>query len=276
MTDVGRGSAGRKVAMAIAAHPDDIEFLMAGTLLLLGERGYELHYMNLSRGNCGSMAMGAKATARKRLGEAKAAARILGAHFHPPIANDLEIRFDTRSIRRVAAAIREAAPSILLTASPEDYMEDHEATSRLAVTSAFARGMPNFTTVPSRPAIPGECVVYHAPPHGLRDGLGRWVRSGLYVDVASVNSRKREALAAHQSQSAWLDATQGMGSYLNAMEAMSEELGRMSGVWRLAEGWRRHNPIGFAPADADPLREALGPLVQVDPNHAAAHKFPGP
>ncbi|MCX6986406.1 MAG: LmbE family protein, partial [Lentisphaerae bacterium] len=29
-------------AMAIACHPDDIEFMMAGTLLLLREKGYEI------------------------------------------------------------------------------------------------------------------------------------------------------------------------------------------------------------------------------------------
>ena len=40
--------------MAIAAHPDDIEFLMSGTMMLLAEAGYELHYMNLSSGDCGS------------------------------------------------------------------------------------------------------------------------------------------------------------------------------------------------------------------------------
>ena len=41
-------------ALAIAAHPDDIEFMMAGTLLLLKERGWEIHYFNLSTGNRGS------------------------------------------------------------------------------------------------------------------------------------------------------------------------------------------------------------------------------
>ena len=31
----------KPTAIAIAAHPDDIEFVMAGTLLLLKERGWE-------------------------------------------------------------------------------------------------------------------------------------------------------------------------------------------------------------------------------------------
>ncbi|MBT5707276.1 MAG: hypothetical protein HOI66_13240, partial [Verrucomicrobia bacterium] len=41
----------RRVALAVAAHPDDIEFGMAGTLLRLAEEGYSLHYLNLSTGS---------------------------------------------------------------------------------------------------------------------------------------------------------------------------------------------------------------------------------
>ena len=43
-----------KTAIAIAAHPDDIELMMAGTLLLLKKKGYEIHYLNLSSGNLGT------------------------------------------------------------------------------------------------------------------------------------------------------------------------------------------------------------------------------
>src|SRR5689334_8582485 len=51
-------------AIAIAAHPDDIEFVMAGTLLRLKERGWEIHYFNLSTGNCGSVRHNAVTTRR--------------------------------------------------------------------------------------------------------------------------------------------------------------------------------------------------------------------
>ena len=43
-----------KTAFAIAAHPDDIEFFMSGTLMRLKNAGYEIHYMNLADGCCGS------------------------------------------------------------------------------------------------------------------------------------------------------------------------------------------------------------------------------
>ena len=44
-------------ALAIAAHPDDIEFLYAGTMLQLGRRGWDLHYINLCDGSRGSTTM---------------------------------------------------------------------------------------------------------------------------------------------------------------------------------------------------------------------------
>src|SRR5205814_1459597 len=66
-------------AIAIAAHADDIEFQMAGTLLLLKEAGWDTHCLNLSTGNCGSVSMSAAKTRAVRRREAQEAARILGA-----------------------------------------------------------------------------------------------------------------------------------------------------------------------------------------------------
>jgi LmbE family N-acetylglucosaminyl deacetylase len=161
-------------------------------------------------------------------------------------------------LRRLAAVIRRVRPTIVLTHSPEDYMEDHMNTSRLAVTAAFTRGMPNFRTIPKADPVSADVTVYHAMPHGLRDGLGRRVLAGLFVDTTEVHGIKRTALAAHESQKSWLDASQGMDSYLRIMDDLSLAVGGMSGTFKHAEGWRRHLHLGFCSADADPLRDALG------------------
>src|SRR5262245_11012632 len=130
-----------KTVIAIAAHPDDIEFYMAGTLLLLRRAGWEIHCLNLASGNCGSVKWKAARTRAVRRREAQGAARLLGAHWHPPLCDDLEILYDLRMLRRLGAVIREVKPAIVLTHSPQDYMEDHTNTCRLAVTAAFVRGM---------------------------------------------------------------------------------------------------------------------------------------
>ena len=85
-----------------------------------------------------------------------------------------------------------------------------------------------------------------------------------------VHARKREALAAHRSQKAWLDATQGMDSYLQVMDEMSLELGRWSGQFKHAEGWRRHLHYGFSERDDDRISEVLGHLVVKNENYPLA------
>jgi LmbE family N-acetylglucosaminyl deacetylase len=262
-------------AVAIAAHPDDIEYVMAGTLLLLWQAGWDIHYLNLASGNCGSHEMDAATAARTRLGEAQEAARLLGATFHAPLVDDLEIVYTPDLLRRVLAVVREANPAVVLTHSPQDYMEDHMETSRLAVTAAFAKNFPNFPSQPPRPAVPGDVTVYHAQPHGGRDGLRRRVVPGLFVDTSSVIETKLAALACHRSQQGWLAATQGMNSYLQAMLDASAAAGALSGHFPHAEGWRRHSHIGFSVTEVDPLAAVLGEKCLVNSDYEASLEHPG-
>ena len=74
---------------------------------------------------------------------------------------------------------------------------------------------------------------------------------------------KREALAAHTSQKEWLDATQGMDSYLDAGDDAARAVGRMSGRFGYAEGWRRYLHLGLSATDDDPLAGALGNAISI-------------
>jgi LmbE family N-acetylglucosaminyl deacetylase len=253
-------------ALAIFAHPDDIEFVAAGTLLLLKEHEWDIHYMNLCSGNGGSVQMDGPTTTKKRLEEAQEAARILGAKFYPPICDDLELTYDVKYLRKVAAVVRQAKADIVLTHGPADYMEDHMAASRLAVTAAFAHCIQNFVTDPQQPSYLGDVTVYHAMPHGLRDPLRKRIHAGAYVNTGRVHEVKRQALAAHASQKDWLDVSQGMNSYLLTMDEASLTVGKLSQFFQHAEGWRRHLHHGFSTTDIDPLKEALGEdcLISVD------------
>lgn len=247
-----------RAAIAIAAHPDDIEFMMAGTLLLLREAGYRTHYLNVSSGNGGSLVHGGAALRRIRRNEARAAAKVLGAEYHESHADDLEIIYAMPLLRELIAVIRDVRPTIVLTHSPQDYMEDHTNTSRLAVSAAFSRGIPNIASRPRRAAWSGDTTVYHALPHGLCDQLRRRIVPGAFVDTSSVQEAKLAALACHESQHGWLQASQGMNSYLRSMEETARTVGRLSRRFKVAEGWRRHSHMGFCLPEADPLRDALG------------------
>ena len=129
--------------------------------------------------------------------------------------------------------------------------------------------MPNFRTEPPSPSLQkaGDITLYHAQPHGNRDPLRRLVIPGAFVDTTGVHDKKREALACHTSQKEWLDSSQGMDSYLIAMEKLSAEIGTMSGKFEYAEGWRRHSHLGYSNTDTDPLVEALGDKYLVNEDY---------
>ena len=248
-------------AIAIAAHPDDIEFLMAGTLIRLGEAGWSLHYWTLANGCCGSTEQDAAETAAIRRNESMSAASLVDAKFHESICDDLGIFYDRTTLAKVASVIREVRPDIVLTHAPQDYMEDHANTCRLAVTAAFARGMPNFPVDPPRAAHSTPVRIYHAQPYSHYEPLGELVTPHFYVDTTGVLEKKVEMLAQHRSQKRWLDESQGHDSYLQTLRDLDAMAGRLSQRFEYAEGWRRHLHLGFCGPDDDPLAASLKPYI---------------
>jgi LmbE family N-acetylglucosaminyl deacetylase len=186
-----------------------------------------------------------------------AAAELIGAVYHPSLTDDLSIFYEPVLLARLSAVVREVEPEILLTHSPQDYMEDHQNTARLAAGAAFARGMPNFVTDPPVAAVETEVTVYHAQPHGNRDPLGEVIVPDLFVDISGVIDEKARMLSLHASQKEWLDRSQGIGAYLDTIREMSAQVGAMSGRFVFAEGWRKRLHFGFCAEEADPLRQAL-------------------
>jgi LmbE family N-acetylglucosaminyl deacetylase len=257
--------------LALFAHPDDIEFVAAGTLALLKQQGWDIHLMNLADGCCGSTTTSRQETARIRLEEAKRAAAHLQATHYDPIFHDLEIQYTQDALIHLVGIVRRVKPRIVLTHAPVDYMEDHMQTCRLAVTAAFAKGVPNYPE-PSdprfEPAFFNDVTVYHAQPHGNRTPLGTTVRPGLGVFVDGVMDTKQAMLAEHRSQQAWLKESQGMNSYIQTMLDLGSQVAGMlrSRISRerrgaYAEGWTKHLHLGFSDTDCDPLRDVLGPLA---------------
>ncbi len=160
-----------KNIFAIAAHPDDIEFMMSGTLFLFKEAGCEIHYMNIANGCCGTDKHTVEEITEIRCQEAMQACKYLGATFHGSLVNDAEIFYEKSLIAKLASIIRQVAPDIILTQYPFEYMEDHSNTSRLTVTAAFCRGMKNFTVDPHVEPISNKVAIYHSLPYGLADSL---------------------------------------------------------------------------------------------------------
>ncbi len=248
-----------KVAMAIACHPDDIEFGMAGTLLMLKNAGYEIHYMNIANGSLGTEKYDYKTIVAMRREEAMNSCALAGFHYHESVCDDLEVFYSPELFGKVLPELRDVKPQILLTHGPYDYMEDHVNAGRLAVSAAFCRGMGNAKT--SRPSVKFDdpVTIYHSMPHSLSDGLRRPVIPGIFVNVEPVMEMKKSMLGCHRSQQSWLDISQGNNAYIQDLVDRGEYFGRMSKKYQFAEGWIRHNPLGFCGPDDNPLLDALAP-----------------
>ncbi len=255
---------GKKTVFAVGAHPDDVEFNMAGTLLLLAQAGFEPHMMNVSRSNLDSNQLPEDEVIRIRRREAETAARVANVDYHPPIANDLMIFYEDRLLREMTAIVREIQPTIVLLPSLNDYMEDHTNTARLVITACFSRAMRHYTSIPPREPTGQDVYLYHAQPHLNRDGMRTLVVPELFVDISGVMDTKLHMLGCHESQRQWLGETQGLDDYRESMRHASQEVARMRPDcdWQYAEGFRQHSFVGFSARDRNPLAEALGDKVQ--------------
>lgn len=253
----------KKTAFAIASHPDDIDYMMAGTLVCLKNAGYEIHYMNIANGSCGTNQYDRETIIRMRREEASTSAKVIGAHFHESITDDLEVFYTKELLERLIPVVREVNPEIILTHGPYDYMEDHTNSGRLAVTAAFSRGMTPAPCVPQVAPVNSKVTVYHSMPHSITDQLRRPIVPGIFVDVKEAVELKKQMLSCHISQGAWLDSSQG-SSFINDMVNRSHYFGKMSGKYEFAEGWIRHNHIGFCEPGDDPLKEALGEKAAIN------------
>ena len=248
------------IVLAVVAHPDDIEFMLAGTLLNLKAVGAEIHLINVADGSLGSSSLCPEEGVRGRWREAQESARIMGAQLHPPMFEDLGVFYIEDSLARMTSFVREIEPDVVLTQPQTDYMEDHQNTARLMVTAAFSRGIRFAKCKPGRAHFDKPIALYHSMPHGLRDQWGRRVAPERYIDVSGVMPTKIELLKCHRSQAQWLEDSQGMEAFETEMVEMAREVGAMSGSFRFAEGLIRHNPLGFSPAEFDPLQDLLGDI----------------
>ena len=193
-----------------------MEFLCAGTLLHLADRGGSIHVATMTPGDCGSTRLSATAIARLRRKEAGESARLLGARYDCLEERDLRVFYEGRTLRKVMELVRRVSPRLVFTHSPTDYMVDHENTSRLVQTACFGAMATTFKTGSRRAARATGFVphLYYAAPFGGRDILGRAVKLSLWVNTTQVIGRQTAMLACHKSQREWLESQQGIDNYL--------------------------------------------------------------
>ena len=134
-----------RTALAILAHPDDAEFLCAGTLLRLHkEHEWAIHVATMTPGDCGSAEYEPDDIARIRRGEGKAAAESIGGTYHCLEERDLRVIYNEPVLEKAVRLLNAVRPKVVFTHSPDDYHLDHEQTSKIIRAATFAAPIPNF------------------------------------------------------------------------------------------------------------------------------------
>jgi LmbE family N-acetylglucosaminyl deacetylase len=179
------GQSNLKMRVVVAgAHPDDPESAAGGTMALLADQGHDVVALYLTRGEAGIRRKSHEESAAIRTAEAIKACQILKARpvFAGQIDGSTEIspkRYD--EYRQVLLDLK---PDIVLTHWPVDTHRDHRAASLLTY-DAWLASKKSFA------------LYYFEVMTGTQT---QGFRPTHYVDITSVESRKREACFAHVSQ----------------------------------------------------------------------------
>src|SRR5262249_47174907 len=102
--------------LALHAHPDDVGFQCAGSLMLLRQAGCAVTIATMTPGDCGSAEQDAETIAAIRRDEARTSAALIEADYFCLEFRDLAIFNDDESRRRVTEMLRRTRPDIVLTA----------------------------------------------------------------------------------------------------------------------------------------------------------------
>jgi LmbE family N-acetylglucosaminyl deacetylase len=220
-------------ALVIAAHPDDAETQMGGTLAKLSDAGQRMLLVDLTDGEPTEFA---EPGARAR--QAHEAARILGVERCTLGLRDRLLE-DTPAVRlQVARLIRTHRPRWVYSTGDACVHPDHAATVGLVRAAVFLARLGQWDRVAG-----GEALADQEPwiverlffPHCKMEPP--WSDFAFAVDVSDVYARKRLALATYTSIFA-----PGEHHLLTLYEAEDQFYGRLLGV-RYAEIFRSAAPL---------------------------------
>jgi len=231
-------------ALVIAAHPDDAETQMGGTLAKLTDAGQRVLLVDMTDGEPTEFA-----EPGVRANQAREAARVLGVERCTLGLRDRLLQ-DTPDVRlELARIFRQHRPRWVYSIGEACVHPDHAATVGLARAAVFLARLGQWEHMPGGAAL-AEQEPWIVPrlffPHCKMEPP--WSDFAFAVDVSAVYDRKRQALAAYTSIFA-----AGEDHLLALYEAEDQYYGRMVGV-RYAEIFRSAAPLLVAaPTVFDPV-----------------------
>ena len=217
--------------MAFGAHPDDIEFLCAGTLAKYHQAGHEVAIAISTNGEVGSANLKKPEIAAIREKEARASADLISAEFFWMGYPD-EFLFNSREVRlHYIEVIRQFRPDMIIcTDKDADYHPDHTTTGQIIWDTHVMLTVPNIETA-SPPCAKIPEIVYMDTVAGVN------FQPEFYVDISAQWETKAAMIACHQSQEAWMVQQYGV-TCVEFGQTQSRLRGFQAGC-RYAEGFRK-------------------------------------
>jgi bacillithiol biosynthesis deacetylase BshB1 len=175
--------------LVIAAHPDDAELCVGGTIASLKAQGSSVGILDLTSGEptpFGSLEI------RQR--ETDAASKVLGVDWRGSLGlPNRSLVADLEARRLLAGVLRQHRPRILLTHYWDDAHPDHVAASALVDAARFWSKLTK-TDLPGEPFFPAR-IFYFLSMH-----LRLHVKPSLVVDVSDHHATKMRAVECYHSQ----------------------------------------------------------------------------
>ncbi len=214
--------------LVFAAHPDDCEIGMGGTIRKLANYNYKILVVDLTRGE-----MSSNGNVFRRQKESDIASKILGVNKRVNMDfSDRGITSSKSNIEKCSDLIRRYKPSVVFYPSSEDVHPDHVAASLLIRESIFHAKLSKF--------ISGHepHLVTNTFEYNINNDAG----NDFYVDITETFEEKVKALSAYESQfisnSASIE-TRLTNSYIDYIEARDRVNGYSNGT-KYAEGFKRN------------------------------------
>lgn len=175
-------------AVAVGAHPDDIELVVAGTLLKLKSLGYTTGILDMTRGE-----MGTRGTPEIRADEAARSAEILGVAVRENLElPDSRVWCNDESRTRMVRFIRKYRPKILFTHYWDDPHPDHAHISQIVREAAYLAGLAKFDAEGGQERFRPDAVAHFMFP--------RIVAPSFVVDISEFAEQKMKAITCYSSQ----------------------------------------------------------------------------
>jgi bacillithiol biosynthesis deacetylase BshB1 len=207
--------------LLIGAHPDDVEWGVGGTALLLRNAGISLAILDLTVGE-----MGSRGTPEDRKSEAILAADFMGACARETLnLPDCGLVDTPEHRRRIGSVIRRYRPKVVLAPLWEDRHPDHAAAGLLVRNSQLYCTLAKLDDANSP----------HKPSAFLFYPLHHFAQPAFVVDTTAVFSLKLDLLRTHRSQFAKTAEefgvlAHGPGDYLFGLESRDRYFGSLIGA----------------------------------------------